>query len=75
MQRVFALFKSIFLRNRSLNNARWFYGKKCKIGTGNLYLTENRFSGKLNEMWCVSDSYNNMCRICAQEFLDSNFNF
>ena len=24
----FALFKSIFLRNRSLNNGRWFYGKK-----------------------------------------------
>ena len=35
--RVFALFKSIFLRNRSLSNTWWFYGKKCKIGKGNLY--------------------------------------
>ena len=37
-RRIFALFKSIFLRNRSLSNARWFYGKKRKIGKGNLYL-------------------------------------
>ena len=37
-----ALFKSIFLRNRSLSNARWFYSKKRKIRKGNLYLTENR---------------------------------
>ena len=29
-QRVFALFKSIFLRNRSLSNARWFCGKKTQ---------------------------------------------
>ena len=32
----------IFLRNRSLSDARWFYGKKRKIGKGNLYITENR---------------------------------
>ena len=37
---VFAHFKSIFLWNRSLSNARWFYcKKKCKIGKGKLYLT------------------------------------
>ena len=29
-RRVIALFKSIFLRNRSLSNARWFYGKKTQ---------------------------------------------
>ena len=28
----FALFLSIFLRNQSLSNVRWFYGKKRKIG-------------------------------------------
>ena len=38
--------KSIFLRNRSLSNARWFYGKKRKIGKGNLYITENRLKSK-----------------------------
>ena len=31
-RQVFALFKSIFLRNLSLSKARWFYSKKCKIG-------------------------------------------
>ena len=25
---AFGLFQGIFLRNRSLSNARWFYGKK-----------------------------------------------
>ena len=43
-RRVLALFISIFLRNRSLSDARWFYGKKRKLGKGNLYLTENRLS-------------------------------
>ena len=38
---VLALFISIFLRNRSLSDARWFYGKTRTIGKGNLYLTEN----------------------------------
>ena len=42
-RQVFAIFKSIFLRNRSLSDARWFNGKKCKIGKGNLCLTENWF--------------------------------
>ena len=41
-RRVLALFISIFLRNRSLSDARWFYGKKRKMGKGNLYLTKNR---------------------------------
>ena len=36
-RRVFTLFKSIFLRNWSLSNARWFCDKKRKIGKGNLY--------------------------------------
>ena len=70
-RRVFALFKSIFLRNRSLSNARWFCGKKRKIGKGNLYLTENRLSK--NEMWRASDNHNNMRHTCAKDLLDSNF--
>ena len=69
-RRVFALFKSIFLRNRSLSNARRFYSKKRKIGKRNLNLTENRFSR--NEMWCAAENHNNMCQICAKELSDSN---
>ena len=38
-RRILALFISIFLRKRSLSDARWFYVKKCKIGKGNQYLT------------------------------------
>ena len=55
-----------------MSDARWFYGKKCKIGKGNLYLTENRFSW--NEMCCASDNHNYMSHICAKEFLNSSFN-
>ena len=40
----FSFFITIFLRNQSLSDARWFYGKKRKIGMGNLYLTENQLS-------------------------------
>ena len=65
-RRVLALFISIFLRNRSLIDARWFYGKKRKIGKGNLYLTENRLSW--NEMCCASDNQKYMCHTCANEF-------
>ena len=64
-RRVFALFKSIFLRNRSLSNARWFCGRKRKIGKGNLSLTENRLS--INEMWYAEDDHNNMYHICEKE--------
>ena len=46
----------------------WFYGKKHKIGKGNLYLTENLLSK--NKMWCVADNHNYMCHICAKGFLD-----
>ena len=66
-RRVLALFISIFLRNRSLSDARWFYGQKRKIGMVNLYLTENRLSW--NEMCCASDNHNYMCHTCAKEFL------
>ena len=68
----FALFKSIFLRNRSLSNAGGFGGKKRKIGKGNLYLTENQL--RKNEMWCASDNHNDMCHIRAKGHLDLNFN-
>ena len=62
-----ALFISIFLRNRSLSDARWFYGKKRKIGKGNLYLTENRLSR--NEMCCASDkSQLYMSHMCKKSF-------
>ena len=71
-RRVLALFMTIFLRNRSLSDAWWFYGKNRKIGKGNLYLTENRLSW--NEMCCASDNHNYMCHTCAKEFLNSSFN-
>ena len=35
-------------RNRSMSDARCFFGKKRKIGKGNLYLTKNKLSR--NEM-------------------------
>ena len=66
-RRVLALSISIFLRNWSLSDARWFYGKKRKIGKGNLHLTENRLSW--NEMCCASDNYNYMCHtLCKRIF-------
>ena len=65
-QWVLALFISIFLRNRSLSDASWFYVKTRKIGTGNLYLTENRLSWNL--MCCASDNHDYMRRTCAKEF-------
>ena len=47
--------------------------KKCKIGKGNMYLTENRLSRI--KMWCAADDHNYMCHICAKELLGSNFNY
>ena len=69
-RRVFALFKSIFLRNQSLSNAGWFYGKKRKIGKGNPYLAENRLSK--NEMWCAANNHNDTCHTFG--FVGSNLN-
>ena len=69
----FLLFlKSILLSNGSLSNARWFHGKKHKIGKGNPYLTENWLSK--NDVWCTADNHNYMCHICAKGFLNLNFN-
>ena len=68
-----ALFKSIFMRNWSLSNAKWFYGKKCEIGKGNLYLTGNRLSR--NEMWCEAGNHNCISHICAKGFLYPNLNY
>ena len=65
----FALFKSIILRNRSLSNARWFYGKKRQIRKGNLYQLGR------NEIWYAKDNHSYMCHICAKGILDSNFNY
>ena len=65
-QQVLALFISIFLRNQSLSNARWFYSKKRKIGKGDLYLTENRLNW--SEMCCASYNWNYMYHTCAKEF-------
>ena len=65
---VYALFKSIFLRNQSFSSARWFYSKKKRqIGKGNLYLTENQFSR--NEIWCVLVNHNHIRHICTKGFL------
>ena len=49
-----------------------FTVKKRNVGEGNLYLIEHRLSW--NEMCCAADNHNYMCRACAKEFLDSNFN-
>ena len=72
-KQVFAHFKSFFLRNQSLSNARWFYSKKRKIGKRNLYLNENWLNR--NTMWCTTDNHNYMRHICAKGFLDLNFNW
>ena len=49
----FALFKSIFLRNRSLSNATCDFLVKNKTQTyGNLHLTEHQLSR--NEIWCAA---------------------
>ena len=65
---VLALFISIFSKNQSLSDARWFYSKKRKIGKGNLYLTENQLSW--NEMCSASDNHNYISHTCAKEFLN-----
>ena len=68
MQQVFAFFKVFSWETDLFSNARWFNGKKCKIGKENLYLTENRL-GK-NKMRCMADNHNYMCHICAKRFLE-----
>ena len=60
------------MRNRSLSNARWFYGKKRKIRKGNLYLTENRL--ERNELLFAEGYHSYMCHIWSKGFLDSKFN-
>ena len=46
--------------------ARWFYGKKHKIGMGNWYLTENWLIK--TEMWCAADSHNYVSYMCKRIF-------
>ena len=70
-QWVFALFKSTFLRNRSLSNASWFCSEKRKIGKGNLYLTKSQFDR--NEICCAEDIHNYRSNMCEKEFWDSKF--
>ena len=53
------VFKSIFLRKRSLSNVMCFYGKKRKIGKGNPYLIEIPISW--NEIGCAADNGNYIC--------------
>ena len=65
--RFFAIFKSIFLKNRSLSNAWWWFCGKTQNWEGNLYFTENRLSR--NEMRRASDNHI-MCHICAKELSD-----
>ena len=40
----------------ALNSASWFCSKKCKIGKGILYVTENQFAR--NEICCAEDIHN-----------------
>ena len=68
----FSLFSKAFSWETDLlSNARWFYGKRCKIGKGNQHLTENW--DKTKGGW-TADNHNYMCYICPKGFLDSNFN-
>ena len=60
-QRVFALFKCMFLRNRSSSKARWFYGKRRNSWKWILHLSENWFSRI--KMWWVVFNYNYMRHI------------
>ena len=62
---MFVLFKSTFLGNRSLSNARRFYGEKRKIGNKNLYLTENKLIR--DEMW-LADNHICTSHICAKGY-------
>ena len=48
---------SIFLKNRSLSNARLFQKEK-------LYSIENLLSR--NKMWCTVDNHNNICNMCKR---------
>ena len=65
------LFQRIFLRNRSLNIARWFTVKNAKFGRGNLWWTKNLLGE--NEMWWAVENHNYTCHPCIKEFLNSNF--
>ena len=63
---MFALFKSIFLINRSLSNDRWFCSVKRKIGKGKLYLTKNQFGR--NKICCAEDNSKHMSKmICVKK--------
>ena len=54
---MFSLFKSNFLRNRSLRNSRWYFFslKSSIIGKGNRYLTKNWFgrNEKITVIWII----------------------
>ena len=67
---MFALFKSILLRNTFLSNARWFCAKKHKNGEGNLYLPKDRLC--INEIFCAEDNCSYMSNMCAKEYSDLN---
>ena len=60
----FAIFKIIFLRNRSVSNAWWFCAKKRKIGKGNMKLIKI-WLGR-NENCCAEDNHNYMSNMCAK---------
>ena len=57
--RVFARFESIFLRIRSLSNARWFYGKRRKIWNVKI--------DKVEEKCGVRQVITNICVIYVQK--------
>ena len=46
-RRVVVLFMSIFLRNQSFSNARWFYAKKAKAKTKTKTKNKKKKNGKL----------------------------
>ena len=66
-RRVLALFISIFLRNRSLSDARWFYSKKRRIGKGNHFCQLPPVNNSqhifmfLRKLWHVSSVITSEC--------------
>ena len=63
--------KGIFLRNRSVNNARWFCAKSAKIAKRSLNLTKIRLGR--NGICCAEDNHNYISNMSAKEFSNLNF--
>ena len=65
-------FIGIFLRNRSLTNGRWFYGKRQNWKGKYLFNWKSLKETKCGKRQIITIIP--ICHICANELLDSNFN-